>query len=228
MRDSVVFAVGAGASEAFATDLATGFGVLSGAAFCLAGSFFAVVVGGRRLASVANGSTAGRAANRGPQHEDPPDVLYGLASDESTLVEQPGVLTVELLERVVRENVGGRTIGDLQDERVAAADRTGRRSHEFAVEHGFFVGLVLLRIDAMAERCVDDNGRIFVRIFREQGAHSVVELRKAWRGAPFRRDVRPVHHDMFSLHLRHKSSKHSRLCCGSFTNSTHDVRSRRA
>ena len=174
------------------------------------------------LSGVSHRSAAGRATHGSTQHEDPSDVRHWLAADQPPFVEEPLVLAVELLERVVREDIGIRTIGDLQHERVAASDRTCRRSEELTLEHCFLERLSLLRIDAMTEGRVDDNSRVLVRILLEQRANCTVQLRKARRGASFRRDVRPVHHDMFCLHLVPKSSKHSHIRCGSFTEITSD------
>ena len=99
----------------------------------------------RSVAAVGNRVAAGRglrrpdrlAADR-PAHgaardPDPSDVRHGLATDEAALVEQPVVLAVELLERVVREDRRLGLLGDAQHERIATTDRTRGRGDEFVV-----------------------------------------------------------------------------------------------
>ena len=103
---------------------------------------------------------------------------------------------MELLERVVREDVRVRSVCDLQDERVAAPDRTCRGCDQFTVQYRFFICRDFFRVDAMSERCIDDDGDVFIAVLREQRAHRVIELLQARRGAAFGRDVRAIHNDM--------------------------------
>ncbi len=103
---------------------------------------------------------------------------------------------MKLLERVVGEHIGVRTVCDLQHERVTTTDRARGRRHQLTVQDGFFVCRHFLRIDAMAERCVDDDGHVLVAVLREQRAHCFVELLQTRRGASFGRDVRTIHNDM--------------------------------
>ena len=113
-------------AAAFAARRCAAFAGVSAVAAALrpAATFFAVA---HRLAT-------GGTAHRRAQHEDPTDAWHRLAADQPTLVEEPRVLAVELLERVVRQHVGVGAVGDLQDERVAATDRAGRRRDELAVD----------------------------------------------------------------------------------------------
>ena len=74
--------------------------------------------------------------HRQPGREDPSHAGHGLAPDQPPFVEQPRVLTVELLEGIVGEHHGARPLGDAQDKGIPPADGTGRGRHDLAVEHG--------------------------------------------------------------------------------------------
>jgi hypothetical protein len=54
----------------------------------------------------------------------------------------------------------------------------------------------------MAERRVDDHGHLLVAVVLDEGAHRVVELGEARRGATFGRDVGSVDDDVHSAHVR--------------------------
>src|SRR3546814_20707627 len=96
--------------------------------------------GGRRglggALGVAHRAPAERTPHRGPLHEDPADVRHGLATDEATLVEQPAVLAVELLEGVVRQDDSVGAIRALEQEGIAAADDARRRRAPLARPDG--------------------------------------------------------------------------------------------
>ena len=92
-----------------------------------------------------------------------PTLAHRLAADQASFVEEPWVVTVELLERVVGEHIGVGTVCDLQDERVATADRTSRWCHQFAVQHCFFVRSAL-----PSHRCDDRT----LRRRQQSRAHS--------------------------------------------------------
>jgi hypothetical protein len=85
---------------------------------------------------------------------------------------------VELLERVVRQHRRPGAIRDLEDEAVAASNRSCRRHDELVRGERFVVQLSLGRIDAMFERRVDDDGVDVVRSLRDECTHSFVELRE--------------------------------------------------
>ena len=146
-------------------------------------------------------ATARDTAHRRAQHEHPTDARDRLAADQATFVEQPRVLPVELLEGVVREHRRVALARDRQHERVAAADRTGRRRHELTGEHGCFVGWTLGLRDAMSEGCVDDHSDLGVGELTQERAHSFVELLETWKGSSFRRDVRSVDDDARVNHV---------------------------
>ena len=116
---------------------------------------------GLRLAATAASGplrlAAGRALHRQALDEDPAHVRDGLAADQAALVEEPRVLAVELLERVVAEDAGADLVGDAQHEGVAAADRAGRRGDELVVGDGEVELRRLLLVDAVAERGVDHD-----------------------------------------------------------------------
>ena len=140
--------------------------------------------------------TALGAAHRGTGHEHPPHVGHRLATDQPALVEQPLVLTVELLEGVVRQHSGTGLVGDRQHERVAAADRPGWRGDQLVVGDRLVERLRFFLIDPVTERGVDhdrhDGGGVFVHE-RQDG---VVELFEARLAAAFGCDVRPVDHEV--------------------------------
>ena len=58
---------------------------------------------------------------------------HGLATDETTLIEQPGVLVVKLLIAVVGNDGGVHLVGNHQHETVSTANRTRRWCNQFAV-----------------------------------------------------------------------------------------------
>ncbi len=121
---------------------------------------------------------------------------YGLSADEPAFVEQPVVLAVELLEAVVREHHRVGLVGDLQHERVAAADRSGGRRHELVrvdrrVERGN-----LRLVDAMPERGVDHHRDGVIPVLGDEGRDGLVELLETGVRSAFGGDVGAVHDDV--------------------------------
>ncbi len=57
----------------------------------------------------------------------------GLTADEAAFVEEPLVLTMEFLERIVGQNRRSDLVGNAQYEGVAAPDRSGWRRDQFVV-----------------------------------------------------------------------------------------------
>ncbi len=131
-----------------------------------------------------------------PRREDPPDAGHGLAPDQTTVVEQPGVLPVEFLEGVVGEDDGPGPLGDAQHEGVAAADGARRRGDHLAVEHGLAYLFALGVRDAVLEGRVDDHDDAGARVLGGVRAHGLVELLEAGERSSFGGQVRPVHHDV--------------------------------
>ena len=95
-----------------------------------------------------------RVAHGKARREDPADAAHRLAADQSTLVEEPRILLVELLEGVVAQDDALDPVGDLQDEGVASTNGAGRRRHDLAGQFGLFeVGpLVRSRLGARNSR----------------------------------------------------------------------------
>ena len=131
-----------------------------------------------------------------------PTLGTGLPPMSRPVVEQPLVVAVELLERVVREHRGVDLVGDLQHEGVAAADGAGRRRDELAGEDR-----LLERRRSRTRRCGGRRWRRRRRSPRARGARSMnardglVELREARRGAAFGGDVRAVDDDVGLDHV---------------------------
>ena len=95
---------------------------------------------------------------------------HRLAADQPALVEQPRVGPVELLERVVAEDPCPGLVGDAEHEGVAATDGAGGRGDELVVgDGGVELGDLALG-DAMAERGVDDDGDVDVRVLLAEAA----------------------------------------------------------
>ena len=126
------------------------------------------------------GGPALRAADREPGREDPPDPGHRLAADQPAVVEEPGVLAVELLERVVGEHHGPGPLGDAQHEGVAAADGAGRRRDHLAVaarparSSSRSEGSI-----AVLEGGVDHHDDLGVGVLLGVGPHRLVQLRQA-------------------------------------------------
>ena len=159
------------------------------------------------LAGLAHRPPAGRSPHRGPVHEHPAHVGHRLAADEPTLLEQPRVLAVELLERVVGQDGGAGPAGDLQDEGVAPADGAGRRGDQLVGVDRVLVGLAFLAVDAVGERGVDHDGDVVGRVLLDERLHRLVELGEAGRVAALGGDVRTVDDDVCDLHVRLHSTR---------------------
>ena len=124
---------------------------------------------------------------------------HRLAADQPSFVEQPRVGPVELLERVVAEDPGARLVGDAQHEGVAPTDGSRRRGDELVVgDGGVELGDLALG-DAVAERGVDDDGDVDVRVFLAEAEDSVVELGETRHRATFGGDVRAVDDDEVAI-----------------------------
>ncbi len=148
------------------------------------------------LLRLLHGLAAHDPAHRAAQREDPADAGNRLRADEPSGLEQPLVLRVELLERVVREDGPAGAVRDLQQEPVTATHRAGRRRHD--PTRGFGLGELgaLRRVDAVLEARVDDDGRHGTRMLRVEGRDRLFELGEAGFRPPFRREVRSVDHEV--------------------------------
>ena len=96
-----------------------------------------------------------RMGSRGVKIQPTPG--HGLAADQPSLVEEPRVLAVELLERVVGQHHGAGPFGDPQHEGVAPPDGSGRRGDQLAVEHGLATSSRSAVGHAVLEGGVDDH-----------------------------------------------------------------------
>ena len=131
-----------------------------------------------------------------PGREDPPHAGHGLAADQPSIVEEPGMLPVEFLEGVVGQDGGAGAFGDPQHERIPATDGARRRRDDLAVEHGL-AHLVALGIpDAVLEGRVDHDDDAGVGVLGGVRAHGLVELLEAGERSSFGGQVGPVHHDV--------------------------------
>ncbi len=128
--------------------------------------------------------------------EHPADVRHRLAADQSAVVEEPLVVAVELLERVVGEDRCVRLLSDREHEGITTSDGTSRRSDEFVVGDALLELLDLGLVDAVAERGVDDDGDRRVRILVHEGHHRLAQLGEAGQRAALGGDVGPVDHDV--------------------------------
>ena len=144
---------------------------------------------------------ASHAAHRAAGREDPARPGHGLPADEPTVVEEPGVLGVELLERVVREHLGADTLRHPQQEGVPPTHRPRRGGHELGVGDRLVEGLALGRVDAMAEGGVDDDDDLGAGKLGLVLADGLVELGQARNGAALGRDVRSVDDDVGGGHV---------------------------
>ncbi len=133
------------------------------------------------------------APHRRPRREDPSDTGYRLAAHQPALVEEPLVLAVELLERVVRQHHRARTVGDAQQEPVPATDGPRRWRHDFARRLRLLQYPLLRLVDPVAEGGVDDDDDVVVRLLlRPVGAHRLVQLGEARQRAAFSGEVRTI------------------------------------
>ena len=180
------------------------FGGLS-VAFSAVGAVGARLLG--RLLGVAHRAAAERAPHGRALHEHPADVRHGLAAHQAALVEQPAVLAVELLERVVGQHDGVGPVRDLQQERVAATDHTGGRRDHLARVHRVLERRALRVVDAVREARVDDDGDRGRLVLLEVRAHCLVELLQARQGATLGRKVRSVDDDVLDGHPVCKSTR---------------------
>ena len=101
------------------------------------------------------------------------------AADEAALIEEPLVLAVELLERVVRQDRRPSFVRDSQYEGIPATDRSSRRCHEFVVRNRLIELGALGLVDAVAEGGVDHDGDQHPGILGHHGQHRLIQLHQA-------------------------------------------------
>src|SRR5262249_42164881 len=130
------------------------------------------------------------------RREDPADAGDGLAAHQPVVVEQPLVLAVELLERVIAEDRSRHLVGDAQHEGVTPADCACRWRYQLGIGLGLIERHLLGGIDAVTERGVDHDRDGDTGVLLHELAYRFVELRKTRRGPPLSGDVRSVEHDV--------------------------------
>ena len=148
------------------------------------------------LFRVANGAPALVAAHRGAVDEHPPDVRNGLAADQSALVEQPRVLTVELLVAVVRQDGRADLLSDAENESVSPTDGARRRGDQLVVFDRLVERLGFLGVDSVSEGGVHDDRDDVLGMIGHEGHHGFVQLLQAGLRTTLGGDVRAVDDDM--------------------------------
>ena len=127
-----------------------------------------------------------------------------LAADQSALLEEPLMGSVELLEGVVAQHRGTRLLGDVEHEGIAAADRAGGWRDQFVVGDRLVELGSFRLVDAMTEGGVDHHGDRHIGVIRHERCHRLVQLLETRHGATLGRDVGPVDHDVArSCAVRH-------------------------
>ena len=140
-----------------------------------------------------------RTAHRAAIDEHPPHVRYRLAADEAAFIEQPVVVPVELLERIIRQHASLGLVGNREHERVAATNRPGGGSDQLVVGYCLVEIGDLGLVDAMTKSCVDDHRDDRVRIGLDERHDGIVKLSETGRAAPLGCDIRAVDHKVARL-----------------------------
>ena len=115
---------------------------------------------------------------------------------QTSLVEQPLVFSVKLLERIVRQHGGTDAAGDRQHERVTASYRASRGRDQFVVRHPRIEFWTFRRVDAMPEGGVDHHGDLSVGVQLHERGHRFIELGKAGHLPAFGCDIGAVDHNV--------------------------------
>ena len=125
------------------------------------------------------GLTADRASDRHAMDEHPSDVRDRLTPDQATFVEQPLVVAVEFLERVVRQHGRVGLVCDAEHERIPSPDGAGGRGDQLVVRDTRLEFGDLLLVDPVTEGGVDDDGDRRIGMLLDEAHHRIVELRQA-------------------------------------------------
>ena len=148
------------------------------------------------LFGVSNRAAAFVPSHRCAIHEHPADVRNRLAADQTALVEQPRILTMELLVAVVRKNGSTDLLSNAQDEAIASTDGSRRRCDQLVVLDRLVERLGLLGVDAMAEGGIHDDRDDVLGMIGHEGHHCFVQLLQAGLRTTLGGDVRTVDDDM--------------------------------
>ena len=115
--------------------------------------------------------------------------------------EQPRVLAMELLERVVREHDTVHLLGDAQQEGVTPADGARRRRDELAAPGELLEARAFGFLDPMCERRVDDDRHLRLAELAPHLGDRLLELGEARRCPPLGREIRAVDDDVAGIHV---------------------------
>ena len=85
-------------------------------------------------------------------------------------------------------------LGDLEDERIAAADDARRRGDDLSGQHGRFELLALGLVDPVREGRVDHDGQRLVGVLLHDRSNGFVELSQTRERSSLGCNVRSVHH----------------------------------
>ena len=207
---------GGGAVGVIGHDVSTA-GVVALAAFLALVPFLAAFLAARASSAALAGADSGsflalasavaarllgpRIGSRGVKIH--PDAGDRLAADQPSVVEEPGVLPVELLEGVVGQDDGTGALGDAQHEGVPPADGPRRRGDDLPVEHRLAHLLALGVGDPVLEGRVDDHDDARAGVLGGVRAYGLVELLQARGGSPFGGQVGPIHDDVMRFSQWH-------------------------
>jgi hypothetical protein len=124
-------------------------------------------------------------------------VRHGFSTYESALIEQPLIVGVELLERVVRQDDGIRLIGNCKDKRVASTDCSGRGRDDFVVLNGCIELGNFGRIDAVPKRGVNNHGDHICGVFGHVGLDRLAQLFEAGHRPSLGGEIGAIDDDVF-------------------------------
>ena len=121
---------------------------------------------------------------------------YGLAADQTALIEEPLVLTMELLKGIVGQHQRFGLIGDTEHECVASANGSRRWCYQLVVGHGFIKLFGFELIDAMAECGIHHHRYGDVGMLGHERQNGVIQLSETRSRTALGRNVRTVDHHM--------------------------------
>ena len=121
---------------------------------------------------------------------------------------------MELLKRVVTQDDRVDAVGNLQDERVATADRPRGWRHDIACHHVLVEFRALAGGHTVFETRVGHHDYLDVGILRDEGPDRFIELSQAGRDPSLGGEVGPVHdHPRLGLAGAHPTARSSKSAC---------------